>query len=195
VLAPIYFSEPRWVPDVPEKFDVLYEKFCLHNEKGICFCLHLRLVYPRLRFTHPKVSDNEIGDSFVNESDEGVVEDEDAEDWGRSEEGSEDEDSADDGGADEGSEDEGSEDVDGRMGKGGDVSGSENEGVEAGDAMKIYDNSGRKRGGKQGKAGRGGPGPCRAVPCRLFNVPSLSSPPFTVCRAGYRRCCPTGSSM
>jgi hypothetical protein len=63
----------------------------------------------------------------VNERDEGVVEDEDAENWGRSEEGSEDEDSADDGGADEGSEDEGSEDVDGRMGKGGDVSGSQRE--------------------------------------------------------------------
>ena len=30
------------------------------------------------------------------------------------------------------------------------------QGVEDEDAMKIYDNSGRKRGGKQGKAGRGG---------------------------------------
>jgi hypothetical protein len=41
VLAPIYFSNPRWVPDVPEKFDVLYETFCQQKDKGICFCLQL----------------------------------------------------------------------------------------------------------------------------------------------------------
>lgn len=49
VLAPIYFSNPRWVPDIPEKFDVLYETFCQQNDEGICFCLHLCLVFPCLR--------------------------------------------------------------------------------------------------------------------------------------------------